>query len=93
MYPEHLALAGSSFPNSSRTIICDVFAVCRFSDRLPSEISMIRKHQRIRKKGKLIKQKLSIFSQLCRIMTTDALQVRQSSELSTEKIYYFNSQR
>lgn len=75
LYPEHLALGCSSFPSSSRTRICDVFAVCRFSDRLQSETSMIRKPLQIHENRKLLQHKFSVLSQICRMMATDALQV------------------
>ncbi|MEG4497278.1 hypothetical protein QUB05_08195 [Microcoleus sp. F10-C6] len=74
LYPEHLALGFSSFPSSSRTIICDVFAVGRFSDRLLIETSISAKILRIKQNGKLLQHKLIVLSQIWRMMATDALQ-------------------
>ncbi|MEG4317682.1 MULTISPECIES: hypothetical protein [unclassified Microcoleus] len=74
LYPEHLALGCSSFPNSSRTSIFDVFAVCRFSDRLPSETSISGKPLSIMQNRKLLQHKFSAICQICGMMATDALE-------------------
>jgi len=74
LYPEHLALGYSSFPSSSGTSICDVFAVGRLSDRLPSETSMISKPLRIMQNRKLLQQKFSAICQIGLGMARYALQ-------------------
>ena len=52
-----------------------MFAVCRFSDRLGSETSMIRKPLQIDKNGKLLQHTFSVLSQIYRMMARDAVQV------------------
>ncbi|MEG5031943.1 hypothetical protein [Microcoleus sp. AT3-D2] len=52
-----------------------MFAVCRFSDRLPSETSVIRKPLQMEKNGKLLQHNFSVLSQIYRMMARDALQV------------------
>ena len=52
-----------------------MFAVCRFSDRLPSETSMIRKPLQMEKNGKLLQHNFSGLSLIYRMMAKDALQV------------------
>ncbi len=52
-----------------------MFAVGRFSDRLPSETSMIRKPLQMEKNGKLLQHNFSVLSQIYRMMARDALPV------------------
>ena len=52
-----------------------MLAVCRFSERLPSETSMIRKPLQIEKNGKLLQHNFSVLSQIYRMMVRDSLQV------------------
>lgn len=73
LYPEHLALGCCSFLSSSPASICDVFAACRFSDKLPSETSMIRKPMRIMQNRKFLQHKFSAVGMICRMMATDAM--------------------
>ncbi|MEG4114539.1 MULTISPECIES: hypothetical protein [unclassified Microcoleus] len=52
-----------------------MFAVCRFSDRLESETSIIRKPLQIEKNGKWLQHTFSVLSLIYRMIERDAVQV------------------